>query len=67
MVWLSGISSLREFKQAKAQFEQISLLEGLPPFAVELHQSNWTHRAWKFQEHLFSKRCLIFLQNRILF
>jgi hypothetical protein len=64
---LSGVSKARPRSQKRVPIGSMGLIEALPPLGVELEKTRWTQRGWTFQEHIFSKRCLIFLENRVVF
>jgi len=64
---LSGVSIARPMSQHRVSFGSMALIEPLPPLGTELENARWTQRGWTFQEHIFSRRCLIFLENRVVF
>jgi len=64
---LSGVSIARPMAQHRVSFGSMALIEPLPPLGSDLENARWTQRGWTFQEHIFSKRCLIFLENRVVF
>ena len=63
---LSGVSIAR-LSQHRVSIGKIALIEALPPLGAELENSRWSQRGWTFQEHIFSRRCLFFLQSRVVF
>ncbi|KAF2111808.1 heterokaryon incompatibility protein-domain-containing protein [Lophiotrema nucula] len=64
---LRGVSVRRELVQQRARVGYYSLIEALPSVTPEFQAAPWSHRGWTSQEHLFSSRCLLFLENRILY
>ena len=64
---LSGVSIARPMSQHRVSIGNIALMEALPPLGAELKNARWTQRGWTFQEQIFSRRCLFFLENRVVF
>jgi hypothetical protein len=64
---LSGVSTARTMSQKRVPIGNMGLIEALPPLGAELENTRWTQRGWTSQEHIFSRRCLIFLENRVIF
>ncbi|KAK3612767.1 hypothetical protein LTR56_028250, partial [Elasticomyces elasticus] len=64
---LSGASAKRPVSQRNVELGSLGLVEALRPFGLDLELARWTQRGWTFQEHIFSRRCLIFLENRVVF
>lgn len=64
---LSGVSKARPTSQHRVSIGSMALVEALPPPGAELENARWTQRGWTFQEHIFSRRCLIFLDSRVVF
>ncbi|KAI4947623.1 hypothetical protein J4E91_006443 [Alternaria rosae] len=64
---LSGVSIARPMSQQRMSIRGTALIEALTPPGAALENARWTQRGWTFQEHIFSRRCLIFLNDRVVF
>lgn len=53
-------------KRRRVAIGGMALIEDLPRLGDVLDNTNWIQRGWTFQEHMFLKRSLIFLEDRVV-